>query len=66
MVTPSAPAAPPFAFTRLHACHTRRFGQVPHELIGAPDQGEDVVAVGRTDGQDELNTSSNLGHGLGI
>src|SRR5215470_10645922 len=26
MVTPSAPAAPPFAFTRCHACHTRRLG----------------------------------------
>src|SRR5579859_537610 len=26
MVTPSAPAAPPFAFTRFHACHTRRLG----------------------------------------
>jgi hypothetical protein len=42
------------------------FSQAPHELIGAPEQGEDVVALGRTDGQGQLDPAPDLGHGLGI
>src|SRR5215469_6988377 len=36
MVTPSAPAAPPFALTRFHACHTRRLG-MSNGLPSGPD-----------------------------
>src|SRR5215469_17753815 len=36
MVTPSAPAAPPFAFTRFHACHTRRLG-ISNGFPSGPD-----------------------------
>jgi hypothetical protein len=42
------------------------FSQAPHELIGAPEQGEGVVALGRTDRQGQLDPAPDLGHGLGI
>src|SRR5580658_2003966 len=36
MVTPSAPAAPLFALTLFHACHTRRFG-IANGFPSGPD-----------------------------